>query len=110
MPHITLKHDAVCADCGTALPAGTKARWFRNGDVYGSDCHRWQIGVGKRQQLALQKALGSLLQATKGKEIPDAARDRMAGLKEACGRQLTKETHKWLMNELAIIQKSICQP
>jgi hypothetical protein len=36
---ITLKRAASCADCGTTLPVGTRARWYRNGSVYGLDCH-----------------------------------------------------------------------
>lgn len=36
---ITLKRDGTCADCGASLPAGTRARWYRNGTVFGLDCH-----------------------------------------------------------------------
>lgn len=36
---ITLKHEATCRDCGAKLPAGTRARWYRSGAVYGLDCH-----------------------------------------------------------------------
>lgn len=36
---ITLKREATCAECGAAIPAGTRANWYRNGDVYGYDCH-----------------------------------------------------------------------
>lgn len=36
---ITLKRAAHCKECNAALPAGTRAKWYRNGDVYGIDCH-----------------------------------------------------------------------
>lgn len=36
---ITLKRDAECKQCGAKLKTGTRARWYRNGDVYGFDCH-----------------------------------------------------------------------
>lgn len=36
---IILKFDANCFDCGAFLPAGTKARWYGKGRVYGQDCH-----------------------------------------------------------------------
>lgn len=36
---ITLKRDGTCADCGATLPAGARARWYRNGRVFGLDCH-----------------------------------------------------------------------
>lgn len=36
---ITLKRAGTCKECGTALPAGARANWYRNGDVYGYDCH-----------------------------------------------------------------------
>ncbi len=36
---ITLKRPANCKECGAPLPAGTRANWYRNGDVYGYDCH-----------------------------------------------------------------------
>jgi hypothetical protein len=36
---ITLKFAGVCRDCGTPLPAGTKAKWYGRGRVYGLECH-----------------------------------------------------------------------
>lgn len=36
---ITLKYPAKCADCGSELPAGTKAKWYGKGRVYGLECH-----------------------------------------------------------------------
>jgi len=36
---ITLRRDATCKQCGAAIAAGEKAKWYRNGDVYGLDCH-----------------------------------------------------------------------
>lgn len=36
---ITLTRDGTCADCGAHLPAGTTAKWYRNGSVYGLTCH-----------------------------------------------------------------------
>ncbi len=36
---IRLKYASRCADCGTHLPAGTRARWYRRGVVYGLTCH-----------------------------------------------------------------------
>jgi hypothetical protein len=45
---ITLKYDATCRDCGKALPAGTKARWYRNGATYCLDGHNGKAN-GKRE-------------------------------------------------------------
>lgn len=36
---ITLKYAGVCADCGARLPAGSRARWYGRGKVYGLTCH-----------------------------------------------------------------------
>lgn len=36
---ITLKYPAECKDCGAALPAGSKARYYGKGRVYGVGCH-----------------------------------------------------------------------
>lgn len=36
---ITLKYAGRCADCGTRLPVGTRAKWYGRGRVYGLDCH-----------------------------------------------------------------------
>jgi hypothetical protein len=36
---ITLQRNATCAQCGAAVPAGQKAKWYRNGTVYGIGCH-----------------------------------------------------------------------
>lgn len=41
MKIITLKFPAICADehCGKALAAGTQAKWYGRGRVYGIGCH-----------------------------------------------------------------------
>jgi len=36
---ITLQYAGHCADCGTELPAGTRAKWYGRGRVYGLNCH-----------------------------------------------------------------------
>ena len=36
---ITLRYDARCKDCGAHLPAGTRARYYKRGFIYGFDCH-----------------------------------------------------------------------
>jgi hypothetical protein len=36
---ITLKYSAKCAQCGTKLPAGTKAKFYNSRHIYGLDCH-----------------------------------------------------------------------
>lgn len=36
---ITLKWDGKCRDCGAALPAGSRARYYGRGKLYGVDCH-----------------------------------------------------------------------
>jgi hypothetical protein len=39
---IKLKRAATCHDCGAHIPAGTQARWYRSGAVYGLTCHGQQ--------------------------------------------------------------------
>lgn len=36
---ITLRYDATCRDCGADLPAGTKAKYYKRGFIYGLTCH-----------------------------------------------------------------------
>ena len=36
---ITLRYDGTCRDCGAELLAGTLARYYGRGRVYGVDCH-----------------------------------------------------------------------
>lgn len=36
---ITLRRSGTCGECGAELPAGSKAKWYRNGKVYGLTCH-----------------------------------------------------------------------
>ena len=36
---ITLKFDGDCKDCGAFLPAGSTARWYGRGRLYGLSCH-----------------------------------------------------------------------
>jgi len=31
---ITLKREGTCAECGATLPAGTRAKWYRDGSLY----------------------------------------------------------------------------
>lgn len=45
---ITLKRDATCADCGATLLAGTLARWYRDGRVFGLTCHQPSVASPKR--------------------------------------------------------------
>jgi len=45
---ITLKREGACADCGAVLAAGTSARWYRNGKVYGLTCHPARAASGSR--------------------------------------------------------------
>ena len=42
---ITLKFAGKCRECGTDLPAGTKAKWYGRGRVYGLDCHAAPNGL-----------------------------------------------------------------
>jgi hypothetical protein len=50
---ITLTKDATCADCGAALPAGTRARWYRSGKAYGLDCHK--SAARRRERTAYER-------------------------------------------------------
>lgn len=36
---IRLEYPAKCKDCGTELPAGSEARYYGRGNVYGVKCH-----------------------------------------------------------------------
>lgn len=109
---ITLQHEAQCRDCGAVLPAGTKARWFRNGDVYGNDCHRWQVaGLPESRRADLLKAVEGVLGAVRRvggpRGIPEAAAGRVAALKAACGQQVTPETFEFLLAELRSVRREI---
>jgi hypothetical protein len=46
---ITLRRPDTCADCGAALPIGARARWYRNGAVYGLDCHEQKAPSERRR-------------------------------------------------------------
>jgi len=37
--NLITKYDGSCADCGSELPAGSKARYYGRGRLYGIDCH-----------------------------------------------------------------------
>lgn len=39
MATITLKRPAKCKDCGADLPAGSRARYYGRGQIYGTECH-----------------------------------------------------------------------
>jgi hypothetical protein len=45
---ITLKFPGKCADCGAALPVGTKARWYGRGKVYGTTCHEQRTRASRK--------------------------------------------------------------
>jgi hypothetical protein len=44
---ITLKREATCRECGAHLARGTRASWYRNGALYGLNCH---ARVGRRSE------------------------------------------------------------
>jgi hypothetical protein len=105
---ITLKHDAVCVECGGPIPAGSKARWYRNGDVYGSGCHRWEVILSPRQQKRLQAAAQAVLSAARGpRPIPEAVATRLAALKPDCHRKATKQNFEFLIAELRSIEEQL---
>lgn len=109
---ITLKHEAQCRDCGAVLPAGTKARWFRNGDIYGNACHRWQVtdlSEARRARLleAVQAVLGAVRRAGGPHRIPEAVTARLVALKAACGQQVAPGTYDFLIAELRSVQTEI---
>lgn len=77
---ITLKREAVCEDCGSDIPAGSKARWYRNGKVYGLTCHE-QIKPKKKaapkkaaQSMAAERLTTSRKKAAKKRSKKRAAR------------------------------------
>lgn len=39
MKIITLKFAGTCKDCGAELEAGSKAKWYGRGRIYGMECH-----------------------------------------------------------------------
>jgi hypothetical protein len=105
---ITLKHDAVCAECGGPIPAGAKARWYRNGDVYGSGCHRWEVALSPWQQKRLHAAAQAVLSAARGpRAIPEAVEGRLAALKPDYQRQATKHNFEFLIAELRSIEEQL---
>lgn len=97
---ITLKHDATCADCGAVLAAGTRARFYRNGTIYGDECHRWQVEIGKAKVKTLQAAIDRVKSACRGREIPEDAASLLLQLKSAHGQRITKENFKQLVGDL----------
>jgi LSD1 subclass zinc finger protein len=44
---ISLKWDATCKDCGAELKAGTPARYYGKGRVYGTTCHEQKPSKGR---------------------------------------------------------------
>ena len=107
---ITLKHEARCADCGAPLPAGTRARWFRDGSVYGDACHRWRIELTARQAETLQRALQSLLTALRGREIPEGTRATLEGLKARFGQVVDRRNYSSLLAEIRALTSSLGKP
>ena len=64
---ITLKREAVCDDCGSDIPAGSKARWYRDGKAYGLTCHE-QIKPKKaaKKKAAKKRAARRVIPQTNG--------------------------------------------
>lgn len=88
MSTIMLRRDGQCADCGAALPAGVKARWYRSGAVYGLDCHEKQGATALTVQptttaLAVRPVRGTvvpplLIALQRAEEAADAAKASFA--------------------------------
>lgn len=47
---ITLNRPATCRECGAHLEPGTRASWYRNGAVYGLNCHAKPARTGRRYE------------------------------------------------------------
>ena len=90
--HITLKFDAQCADCGATLPAGTRARYFRDGSVYGNECHRWNTAElpqsTRAKLLVVVEKLAAAVRARRNHLPPEISR-KLASIKERHSRQMT---------------------
>jgi hypothetical protein len=46
---ITLRFDGICRDCGAALKAGTRARWYGKGRVYCAGQHEGASAKPERE-------------------------------------------------------------
>jgi hypothetical protein len=66
---LTLKRAAVCAECGASLAVGSCANWYRNGAVYGLDCHARKPRARARENEPLGQTLSRL--DPKGFYAPD---------------------------------------
>lgn len=90
--YITLKFDAECADCGATLPAGTRARYFRDGSVYGDKCHRWDASELPRSTrekfLVVVQRLAAAVRANRN-NLPSDIAQRLHTIKERHSRQMT---------------------
>ena len=60
---ITLKREAVCAQCGAKLEAGQEARWYRNGAVYGLACHPQITKPRASKRAVIRRDRGEVAQA-----------------------------------------------
>lgn len=58
---ISLRRAAKCADCGADLPVGTRAKWYRNGSVYGLTCHARPANLPTRRDRAATAVDGNVL-------------------------------------------------
>jgi len=65
---ITLKYEAVCADCGAKLPVGATARWYGRGRIYGVGCHEKPEDTAK----APRRARRDLTAYERGDRTPGA--------------------------------------
>jgi hypothetical protein len=90
--YITLKFDAQCADCGALLKAGTRARYFRDGSVYGNECHRWnpsELPHSVRVKfLVVVERLAAAVKANRN-NLPSDIAQRLHTIKERHSRQMT---------------------
>ncbi len=49
---IALKYAGTCKDCGATLPAGTRARYYGRGRIYGTECHPQRATRRTREEVA----------------------------------------------------------
>ena len=50
---MTLRYDGVCKECGAHLPAGSQARYYGRGRIYGIGCHADTRSNGNARPRAL---------------------------------------------------------
>jgi hypothetical protein len=66
---ITLKYSAECRECGSYLPAGSRANYYNKNHIYGLSCHSGELKEKDGNLVDSKGNIGWVITTASGAEV-----------------------------------------